>query len=141
MIECIIWGIFLVSLCFWITSFYAASSTRMGKKCTESTGGKLVKIISESRGDSGDWFLISYTVGEETIENQIPSERVETLTLASEIGTEATVWYDPNNPKHAVVGDTPNLSKNKESWLKTRKRCLKVMIICVIVALVKWGWG
>lgn len=135
-IQALLTIIFLFSLIFCGCSFLAIRGSRIGGNCTVRTEGTLTKIVEEHLQETPSCYYIEYMAGDELIKNQFPIELVEGLTLRSEIGTRVTVWFNPENPKQAVVGEDPLHLDTLRFWLKVRRKCIIAMMISVVLLAV-----
>ena len=117
-----------LSACFFLCSFCTISLSRRAKQCTQWACATLVRITDADR-DNAQCFELTYTCDGNTYVNRVPQDVVEGVSAHAPAGTPVTIWYDPDRPMRIIVAEDPFMEKTAQSWRRTRKRTLILMLI------------
>lgn len=114
-----------------LISFFAAISTRRGKKCTQKGTASLIQATEANKRDAARWFEIAYTCDGIAYKVMVGKKYVEGVSTETPAGTQVPIWYDPDKPERVIIAEGPTMRKTVESRKRTRKRCLIWMLISV----------
>ena len=127
--------VFFVSAAFFFGSFFGRRDAAKQKKCTEKGTATLVHVRKPTADDPYETYTIEYTVNGVKQTVTLIDEWVKGIDLHTPLGTKVPIRYDPQNIRNVIISEEPFVNVSEESWLRSRKRALKWMLVSLALSI------
>lgn len=123
-------AVFTISSFIFLVSVFAPAFTRSGKKCAQEDTAAFIQVTECNRRSAGQSSEIANSCGgteHQTTASEACADGDVPRVLP--IGTQLPIWHDPKMPKRVIIAAEDSMQTILESWRRTRKHCLILMLV------------